>query len=356
MSLYIDIKKQLHSYPLHIQLEAGDEAIGILGRSGSGKSITLKMIAGIITPDAGEIVVNDRVLFHAQKKINVPPQQRNVGLLFQNYALFPHMTVAANIAIAIPNERKAQKKDVVTTYLDVLQIAELAHQYPHELSGGQQQRVALARMLAKNPDILLLDEPFSAIDMPLRHLLEEPFAELLDHFTGTVLYVSHSIEEVYRFCERTAIVSSGRIQETAPTAALFRAPTTVEGARLLGLRNIASVEITGEQRLFANEWGIHIDMQEPIPRDTTHIGIREEDIRIRTVQAGGLSFAIEVVQTRQTPFGSDVSFRPLNALPTSTSLLISRQMTNATEARVEMGDGSELYANIQCDAIRMLTS
>ena len=169
MSLYVDIEKDLGSFCLKAKFEAGDESIALLGASGCGKSMTLKCIAGIETPDRGRIVVDDVVLFDSEKKINLTPQQRRTGLLFQNYALFPNMTVYKNICAGARRERDSQKRNrMIQSIMENFGLTELADRYPHQLSGGQQQRVALARILVSSPRILLLDEPFSALDSHLR--------------------------------------------------------------------------------------------------------------------------------------------------------------------------------------------
>ncbi len=164
MSLYVDIEKDLSSFKLKVEIKQEKGTLGFLGESGSGKSMTLKCIAGLEKPTRGKIVLNDRVLFDSEKKINLSTQDRKVGFLFQNYALFPHMTVSQNIELGLLKLSKSEKKEIVARYLDILKLNGFEGRYPWQLSGGQQQRVALARALATSPDILLLDEPFSALD------------------------------------------------------------------------------------------------------------------------------------------------------------------------------------------------
>ncbi|EQI22749.1 ABC transporter family protein [Clostridioides difficile Y41] len=179
MSLYVDIEKDLSSFKLKVEIKQEKGTLGFLGESGSGKSMTLKCIAGLEKPTRGKIVLNDRVLFDSEKKINLSTQDRKVGFLFQNYALFPHMTVSQNIELGLLKLSKSEKKEIVARYLDILKLNGFEGRYPWQLSGGQQQRVALARALATSPDILLLDEPFSALDHHLRSNMEKELMNML---------------------------------------------------------------------------------------------------------------------------------------------------------------------------------
>ena len=210
MSLYIDINKNLSSFKLDVFMEGNGEIIGFLGASGSGKSMTLKCIAGIETPDQGRIVLNDRVLFDSEKKINVPIQKRNVGYMFQSYALFPNMDVYENISVGL-RARKVKDVDIVAQkVMKQFQISELASRYPKQLSGGQRQRVALARLMAYEPDVLLLDEPFSALDEDLKEdLLRELKSEL--QISKPVIFVSHNKEEVNELCDFKYKIKQGEI-------------------------------------------------------------------------------------------------------------------------------------------------
>ena len=216
MSLDVRIKKSFGDYTLDVAFAAGDETLGFLGASGCGKSLTLRCIAGIETPDEGRIVVNGKVFFDSEQKINLTPQQRKTALLFQNYMLFPNLTVADNIGAGIGREvPRAERERIVSEELERFGLRGFGQRYPAQLSGGQQQRVALARMLAARPGILMLDEPFSALDSHLKGVLEQNLVSLFDAFEGTILYVSHDIDESLRFCDRIAVVDAGRIVEMA---------------------------------------------------------------------------------------------------------------------------------------------
>ena len=208
--LEVQIYKKLAEFDLDVSFQVNDNILGLMGASGSGESMTLKCIAGIETPDQGRIVLNDRVLFDSEKKINVPIQKRNVGYMFQSYALFPNMDVYENISVGL-RARKVKDVDIVVQkVMQQFRIFELASRYPKQLSGGQRQRVALARLMAYEPDVLLLDEPFSALDEDLKEdLLRELKSEL--QISKPVVFVSHNKEEVNELCDFKYKIKLGEI-------------------------------------------------------------------------------------------------------------------------------------------------
>lgn len=208
--LEVQIYKKLAEFDLDVSFQVDDNILGFMGASGSGKSMTLKCIAGIETPDQGRIVLNGRVLFDSEKKINVPIQKRNVGYMFQSYALFPNMDVYENISVGL-RARKVKDVDIVVQkVMQQFRIFELASRYPKQLSGGQRQRVALARLMAYEPDVLLLDEPFNALDEDLKEdLLRELKSEL--QISKPVVFVSHNKEEVNELCDFKYKIKQGEI-------------------------------------------------------------------------------------------------------------------------------------------------
>lgn len=208
--LEVQIYKKLAEFDLDISFQVNDNILGLMGASGSGKSMTLKCIAGIEMPDQGRIVLNGCVLFDSEKKINVPIQKRNVGYMFQSYALFPNMNVYENISVGL-RARKVKGVDIVVQkVMQQFRIFELASRYPKQLSGGQRQRVALARLMAYEPDVLLLDEPFSALDEDLKKdLLQELKSEL--QISKPVIFVSHDKEEVNYLCDLKYRIKQGEI-------------------------------------------------------------------------------------------------------------------------------------------------
>ena len=206
----VQIYKKLAEFDLDVSFQVNDNILGLMGASGSGKSMTLKCIAGIEMPDQGRIVLNGRVLFDSEKKINIPIQKRNVGYMFQSYALFPNMNVYENISVGL-RARIVKDVDIVAQkVMKQFKISELASRYPKQLSGGQRQRVALARLMAYEPDVLLLDEPFSALDEDLKEdLLRELKSEL--QISKPVIFVSHNKEEVNELCDFKYKIKQGEI-------------------------------------------------------------------------------------------------------------------------------------------------
>ena len=275
MSLDVRIKKSFGDYTLDVAFAGGDETLGFLGASGCGKSLTLRCIAGIETPDAGRIVVNGKVFFDSEQKINLTPQQRKTALLFQNYMLFPNLTVADNIGAGIGREvPKAERERIVSEELERFGLRGFGQRYPAQLSGGQQQRVALARMLAARPGILMLDEPFSALDSHLKGVLEQNLVSLFEAFEGTILYVSHDIDESLRFCDRIAVVDAGRIVEMDRGRELVNRPQSVAGLKLSGCKNAPAAEYAGPHTVHVPPWGIDVHTAQEVPRDVKCLGLR----------------------------------------------------------------------------------
>jgi len=224
MPLYVRVKKNFGSFVLDAEFEAPDGVTGLLGASGCGKSMTLKCIAGVVRPDEGLIVSDGKVLFDSKRGIDLSPQRRSVGLLFQNYALFPNMTVKQNIMAALAKKHGAS--EAFRALADRFHLLGLEGHYPANLSGGQQQRTALARIMASGPSIFMLDEPLSALDSYLRWQLEGEIADTLEEFGGVSLYVSHNRDEVYRLCGSVCVMDSGRASEAPHCAASCSSPPT----------------------------------------------------------------------------------------------------------------------------------
>lgn len=257
MSLFVDIEKKLGSFHLKVKFASENGVLSLMGASGCGKSMTLKCIAGIEKPDRGRIILDGLTLFDSEKKINLPPQKRKVGLLFQNYALFPNMTAEENIrAGANRIKDKEEKERKIRELMEKFGISELAGHYPSQLSGGQQQRIALARILISEPDCLLLDEPFSALDTHLRFRTERETAKVIGDFGKTVILVSHNINEVFRLTDNIAIMNYGGIDVIGNKTDVLSNPETVNAALLTGRSNISEAEITDENHIRATDWGI----------------------------------------------------------------------------------------------------
>ncbi len=210
----------------------------LFGPSGSGKTLTLQCLAGLVRPDAGRIVVNGRTLFDSAAGIHLPPQSRRLGYVFQGYALFPHLTVAANIAFGLRDRPRAERDARVAEVIDRLGLANHAGRYPRELSGGQQQRVALGRALAPDPELILLDEPLSALDAPLRRQLRDDLGAILGDWGKAAVLVTHDLSEAYQLATTVVIYEAGRVIQCAPTSELLWQPPSEAVARVMGIRNI----------------------------------------------------------------------------------------------------------------------
>lgn len=288
MSLYVDIEKTFNSFHLCTKFEAENEVMGILGASGCGKSMTLKCIGGIIKPDRGRIVLDGITLFDSEKGINLPPQKRQVGLLFQNYALFPNMTVEKNLMAGLRGIEKDKKKAKAQAarFIDRFYLTGLEKHRPSQLSGGQQQRTALARILLTRPKLLMLDEPFSALDGYLRWKVEMELMDILKEFGSTTLFVSHSRDEIYRLCHKACVMDRGRSTPAVPVKAMFREPATLAACQLSGCKNYSAASPQpnpgGEKNtwIYARDWGTRLNCGRPVPEHITHAGVRSHYIHV----------------------------------------------------------------------------
>ncbi|MBJ7900552.1 MAG: molybdate ABC transporter permease subunit [Cyanobacteria bacterium RI_101] len=284
--LSLEIEKTLANFNLRISLEGDRQPLGLLGASGSGKSMTLRCIAGLEAPDRGRILVNGAVWFDAQRRVNLPPCRRRVGFVFQNYALFPHLTAYQNIAFGVQNLPRSEQRRRVELKLAQMRLQDLAHRYPSQLSGGQQQRVALARALAIEPEILLLDEPFSALDSPLRTQMEKNLLETLSIYPGVVLMVSHNLEELYRICQNILVVSAGQVLSYGDKEQIFQNPQIYEVARLTGCKNFSPIIYFNPQQIWATDWHCPLTLSRSLSPQTTQVGIRAHHLRLRELETG----------------------------------------------------------------------
>lgn len=276
MSVEFVIKKKMQDISLDVSMKSSAKRIGILGASGCGKSMTLKSIAGIVNPDEGNIVINGKIVFDSKRKINERTQKRNVGYMFQNYALFPNMTVEKNILCGLTcgKEEKMQKAEKM---IRKFRLEGLEKRYPHELSGGEQQRVALARIMAYEPNIILLDEPFSAMDMFLKDQLFKELMQFLEDYKGTVLLVSHNRDEIYQFSEEILVLDYGKSICQGKTKEIFKNPRKKEAAKLTGCKNISRIHKISDYQILAKDWNLKIHTKEKVNDDISYIGIRAHE-------------------------------------------------------------------------------
>lgn len=301
MSLSVDIRKRLGDFSLDVSFKAENpaETLALLGASGCGKSMALKCVAGVERPDEGRIVLNGRVLYDSAARVNVPAQRRRVGYLFQSYALFPAMTVLDNVLVGARGATRAERLTMAARQIRAFRLEGLEGRRPAELSGGQQQRCALARIMASEPELLLLDEPFSALDGYLRWQLELELADTLRAFPGGVVFVTHSRDEVYRMCDRVCVLTDGRGGRTVPTRELFDAPVTLAEALISGCKNVSPAVPVGPETLDCADWGVRLACGRAVA-GCAHAGIRAHFLRI--VEADGRP--VDTIGDVATGFGS----------------------------------------------------
>jgi molybdate transport system ATP-binding protein len=237
-SVDLTITKRLGAFVLDVAWTAGDGVAVLFGPSGSGKSLTLRCLAGLDRPDAGRMVVNGRVFFDSALGVDLPPHHRRIGYVFQGYALFPHLSVAQNIAFGLRDRPRAERQRRAQEVMERLGLGDLARRSPRELSGGQQQRVALGRALAVDPDLLLLDEPLSALDAPLRRQLRDDLERTLRDWGKPAVLVTHDLSEAYQLADRVVVYDHGRVIQASSKTEFLWQPSSERVARLIGLRNV----------------------------------------------------------------------------------------------------------------------
>ena len=279
IELTVDIQKQLPGFLLDVTFRTDQTPLGLLGASGAGKSLILRCIAGLDNPDKGRIVLNGRVLFDSDRGINLPPRDRACGFLFQNYALFPHLTIAENIAFGMPTGKSQQEiKQEVERQLVAVDLLGISDRYPRELSGGQQQRVALARAKASEPGIMLLDEPFSALDTYLRDKQEKLLRNNLIYYQGVTLFITHNLEEAYRVCPNLLVVDQGRVIAYGTKENIFEHPSNFRTAQLTGCKNFSRAAAISERKVKAIDWNCILEVIEPVPKSLEYVAIRAHQL------------------------------------------------------------------------------
>lgn len=234
MGLSVRLKKKVKGFSLDVAWETGNELVVLFGYSGAGKSMTFQMISGLMEPDAGIIRLNQKVFFNRSTGTNLPPQKRTFGYVFQDLALFPHMNVRENILFAAHGKEKKARERELLEMLSAFHISGIAGKYPGEISGGQKQRVALARALIRRPEALLLDEPFSALDNPVRTEMRKLLREVQKEFKIPIVLITHDISEAYAVADRIIVYSGGRVAQTGPPFEVFQNPVSSDVEALVG--------------------------------------------------------------------------------------------------------------------------
>lgn len=302
--------------PTTLTVESGSFTT-LLGSSGCGKTTLLRMIAGFTSPTKGEIYIENQPI------TSVPPYKRPVNTVFQKYALFPHLNVFNNVAYGLKlktvedpaakkGTRKLIKKEIaekVNRALNLVGLADYGHRDVNSLSGGQQQRVALARIMAYEPDVILLDEPFSALDMFLKDQLQREMVNMLEDYEGTVIMVSHDRDEIYRFSEELLIMGQGKIVAAGPTKEVFRNPENKTAARLTGCKNFSRIRKLGEETVEAVDWNLVLHVERTVPEDAEYMGYRAHDFIPVWGERGENMLKFDPVSSASLPFEQNYYIR-----------------------------------------------
>ena len=331
MELIVKIKKALRDFTLDVNFNIKNEVLALLGGSGCGKSMTLKCIAGIQKPDEGVIILNGRTLFNSEQKINLKPQERRVGYLFQNYALFPNMTVAENILFVATGD-DIQKQKTLEQNIKRFKLEGLENSYPAQLSGGQQQRVAFSRILSSNAEILLLDEPFSALDSYLKWQLELEMSEIFQLYGSTAILVTHDRGEAFRMSDRVAVMNHGQIESFDEKLKLFKNPKTLSATILTGCKNISSAH-SENNMLIADDWKMSFQIPNSELR-IKYVGIRAHFLEYKT-REGENTFLMEIEKVIEDTF--------------SFILMVKHKGTNGRAIRWEVD--KKIWQSIQANEI-----
>ena len=335
MSLSVEIVKRLPGFTLNVSFFAEAGVTALLGASGSGKSMTLRSIAGVEKPDEGRIVLAGRVLYDSAAAIDLPPQERRVGYLFQRYALFPNMTVQQNIEAGLSRERNAQaKKDKLNGLITRFHLSGLERRYPRELSSGQMQRVAISRMLAGEPETILLDEPFAALDSHLKWQLEQEMKDTLAEFSGVSLLVSHDRGEAYRMSRNVCVLNAGTSEPLVETNELFARPRTLQGAMITGCKNVSPARMLSKDTIYIPDWNAELSCPQAGESAVTHAGIRAHYV---APSAAGQENAL---YCRVISVQDDVFSRVLTLLPSGGTGTIRAELSReAGESYQAGGEG-----------------
>ena len=342
--LEVRLRKRLGDFTLEVDFSTSAGVLGLLGASGCGKSMTLKCIAGVEKPDEGCIVLNGRTLFDNAGRVNLPPQKRRVGYLFQDYALFPDMTVCQNVLCGARTAARAEE------YLRRYALETVRDRYPVQLSGGEKQRTALARMLAAEPEAILLDEPFTALDQYLKARMERQVMSMLEGFDGPVVFVSHDRNEVYRLTDTIAVLEQGRIVDISEKHALFRAPKTLASTLLTGCKNVTRLRRLADGRYRALDWGIVLRGPKASDAEYRYAAFRAHDAVPAEGPSAANTLECDILREIEDAFSIVVQFYEKNSPDRTENALLTYETDKAAWRQLrERGDG--LFLRIPEDTV-----
>ena len=334
--LNISIRKNLRGFSLDVNFHSDSLITVLFAPSGSGKSLTLQAIAGLIEPDWGRIEINGTVFFDSEKRINLPPQMRKVGFLFQDYALFPHMKVIDNVRFG------SESDDYVNELLKVFEIELIKDNYPSQISGGQKQRVALARALASKPRILLLDEPFSALHKTLKLQLYNELRRIKENFNIPVVLVTHDIDEVFELADNLVVMNRGKVVQIGEPFEIFMNPANMEVAKLLGHRSFIKGVVKKVEQNFTV-----VETKYGLIKCRSRKGVFPGDSVFLSILPFSIALSPSVESTRVTAFIKGIErereFKKIiaNVLGTDIELLIPLSLSPSFI--IERGRSTEIY-------------
>lgn len=300
--LEVNIQKQLPNFLLNIafKIDGTQNPVGILGVSGAGKTTLLRCIAGLETPDRGVILLNRKILFDSAKGINLPPQERAVSLVWQDYALFPHLTVGENIAFGMSaHQSSSLVEQEIDRQLKQVELVTIKQRLTQQLSGGEKQRVALARALASKPQLTLLDETFSALDTNLKERLLQLLRQRLHNYGGLTLYVTHNLQEAYDLCPQLLVIERGKAIAFNSKQTIFNHPPNLQTARLIGCQNFSRAKVITPQKIKAVDWQCILQIEQPIPATLSHIGIHAHHLSFVECAEGVNIFPVWLTSFRE---------------------------------------------------------
>lgn len=347
----LDFRKTLGSFTLEVNCTLKAKVSAFLGVSGSGKSTLLNCVSGTLTPDEGEIVFRDEILYASASRINLPPEKRRFGYVFQEGYLFPHLTVAQNIRYGQPNPRKSSPA------IDVLEITELLQRYPQELSGGQRQRVAIARAIAMEPRVLLMDEPLAALDSALKERIIPYLHHVKDAFDIPILYVTHAFTEAMALADETFLIANGVIMASGEPHRLLTAPSAMPIAQMTGVENIfflpvvVSDKARGLTALEIGDESLVIPYTEAEIGEIVPVAIRAEDIII--------SLEPNISVSARNILSGKIQYLDIRSERTWISVRVGWhhlvvKITHEAREQLQLKEGLEVYCVIKASAINRL--